>query len=43
MGRAEDMTVVRKRGLIEPRNRLRQLADSRICELASKVKIAMGC
>jgi len=41
--RAEDVTVVRKRSLIEPRTRLRQLTGKRICELASKVGIAMGC
>ena len=41
--RAEDVTVVRKQSLIEPRNRLRTLSDTRICELAAKVAIAMGC
>jgi mRNA interferase MazF len=41
--RAEDITVVRKQSLMEPRARLRQLSDRRICELASKVQIAMGC
>jgi mRNA-degrading endonuclease toxin of MazEF toxin-antitoxin module len=41
--RGEDITVVRKRSLIEPQIRLRQLADKRVCELASKVNIAMGC
>ena len=41
--RAEDITVVRKQSLIEPTGRLRQLSDKRICELASKVSIAMGC
>ena len=41
--RAEDVTVIRKGSLIEPRARLRQLAHKRICELASKVSIAMGC
>jgi len=41
--RAEDVTVVRKRSLIEPEARLRQIADKRVCELASKVSIAMGC
>ena len=41
--RAEDVTVVRKRSLVEPRTRLRRLGDKRICELASKVSIAMGC
>jgi mRNA interferase MazF len=41
--RAEDITVVRKQSLIEPHGRLRQLGDRRVCELASKVSIAMGC
>ena len=41
--RAEDVTVVRKLSLIEPQTRLRQLPDRRICELAAKVTIAMGC
>ena len=41
--RAEDITVVRKQNLIEPTGRLRQLSDKRICELADKVSIAMGC
>src|SRR5581483_9785583 len=35
--RAEDITVVRKQTLIEPRARLRRLADKRVCELAAKV------
>ena len=41
--RAEDVTVVRKQNLLEPRGRLRQLSNSRICELAAKVGLAMGC
>jgi mRNA-degrading endonuclease toxin of MazEF toxin-antitoxin module len=41
--RGEDVTVVRKRSLIEPQTRLRQIAGQRVCELASKVNIAMGC
>ena len=41
--RAEDVTVVRKRSLIEPQARLRQLTGKRVCELASKVSVAMGC
>jgi mRNA interferase MazF len=41
--RAEDVTVVRKASLIEPGSRLRKLSDKRICELASKVRVAMGC
>jgi mRNA interferase MazF len=41
--RAEDVTMVRKKSLVESRTRLRKLSDRRICELASKVSIAMGC
>jgi mRNA-degrading endonuclease toxin of MazEF toxin-antitoxin module len=41
--RAEDITVVRKSSLIESRARLRQLSSARICELAEKVSISMGC
>jgi mRNA-degrading endonuclease toxin of MazEF toxin-antitoxin module len=41
--RAEDITVVRKTSLIEPRIRLRRLGDRRVCELAAKVSLAMGC
>jgi mRNA-degrading endonuclease toxin of MazEF toxin-antitoxin module len=41
--RAEDITVLRKRSLVEPRTGLRRLGDKRICELANKVLIATGC
>ncbi len=41
--RAEDVTVVRKQSLVEPRGRLRQLSNSKICELAAKVGLSMGC
>jgi mRNA interferase MazF len=41
--RAEDITVVRRQNLVEPRHRLRQLSDLRVCELAAKVSAAMGC
>lgn len=41
--RAEDVTVVRKSSLVEPAGRLRRLSDRRICELARKVSVAMGC
>ena len=41
--KAEDVTVVRKDTLKEPRTRLRNVSNSRICDLAEKVKIAMGC
>lgn len=41
--RAEDVTVVRKQELVQPRHRLRQISETRICELAGKVCLAMGC
>jgi len=41
--KAEDVTVVRKTSLIEPRTRLRKLTHHRVCELADKIRIAMGC
>lgn len=41
--RAEDITVVRKQSLMEPRIGVRQLSNSQICELATMVSIAMGC
>jgi mRNA-degrading endonuclease toxin of MazEF toxin-antitoxin module len=41
--RAEDITTVRKESLIEPQGRLRQLGDRRVCELAARVTMAMGC
>ena len=40
---AENITVVKKESLIEPREGMRQISHSRICELAAKVKLAMGC
>jgi mRNA-degrading endonuclease toxin of MazEF toxin-antitoxin module len=41
--RGEDITVVNKQILVESRSGLRRLSNSRICELADKVLIAMGC
>jgi len=43
LARAEDVAVILKVDLVEPRSRLRTLSDKRICELAAKVSIAMGC
>ena len=40
--KAEDITVVQKASLVEPRGALRVLSDGRICELVVKVSIAMG-
>lgn len=41
--RAEDITVVRKESLIEPRHPVRKLSHTRICQIADAVRIAMGC
>ena len=43
IARAEDITVVSKSELREPRTALRFVSNRRICELAEKVKFAMGC
>jgi mRNA interferase MazF len=43
IARAEDITVIRKVHLVEPRSGLRTLSHRRVCELAEMVKIAMGC
>ena len=41
--RAEDLTVVRKQSLIEPKATLRTLSNTRVCQIADAVRIAMGC
>jgi mRNA-degrading endonuclease toxin of MazEF toxin-antitoxin module len=41
--RCEDLTVVRKETLVEPKQPLRALSHSRICQIADVVRIAMGC
>jgi mRNA-degrading endonuclease toxin of MazEF toxin-antitoxin module len=41
--KSEDVTVVRKESLIEPRHPLRTLSNTRVCEIAEKVQMAMGC
>jgi mRNA interferase MazF len=43
IARAEDVTTVRKTQLVPPRAGLRIVSNRRICELAEKVKLAMGC
>ena len=40
---AENITVVHKRSLIELGSRLRRLSHRRVCELAARVSVAMGC
>lgn len=41
--RCEDLTVVRKESLVEPKQSLRTLSHARICQIAERVLIAMGC
>jgi mRNA-degrading endonuclease toxin of MazEF toxin-antitoxin module len=41
--KAEDITVVRKESLIEPKLALRALSHTRICQIADAVRVAMGC
>ncbi|HWZ44930.1 MAG TPA: type II toxin-antitoxin system PemK/MazF family toxin [Candidatus Saccharimonadales bacterium] len=41
--RAENITVVRKQELREPRSGLRRLSNTRICQIAEGVKVAMAC
>ena len=41
--RCEDLTVVRKESLVEPRQPLRTLSHARICQIAERVLIAIGC
>ncbi len=41
--RSEDVTVIRKENLVEPRFKLRQISNARICELGAKLQIAIGC
>jgi len=41
--RAEDVTVVGKQSLVEPRGSLRRLSNARTCEFAAKIGLAMGC
>ena len=43
VAQSENVTVVRKEMLVATRDRLRQLTHAKICEIADKVKIAMGC
>ncbi len=40
---AEDVSVVRKESLQEPKSPLRTLSHTRICQIADAVRIAMGC
>jgi len=41
--RCEDLTVVKKDFLIEPKVPLRALSHTRVCQIADAVRVAMGC
>ena len=41
--RCEEITVMRKESLLAPKQPLRTLSHSRICQIADVVGIAMGC
>jgi len=41
--KGEDVTVVRKESLTESRYPLRSLSNTRICQIADAVRMAMGC
>ena len=41
--RCEDLTVVKKEFLVEPKSPLRTLSNTRVCQIADRVRIAMGC
>lgn len=41
--KAEDIAVVRKTALHEPRYKLCNLSNQRVCELVEKIRYAMGC
>jgi mRNA-degrading endonuclease toxin of MazEF toxin-antitoxin module len=41
--RCEDVTVVKKESLVEPKFPLRVVSNTRVCLIADAVRIAMGC
>jgi mRNA-degrading endonuclease toxin of MazEF toxin-antitoxin module len=41
--RCEDLTVVRKEFLVQPKSPLRTLSNTRVCQIADALRIAMGC
>jgi mRNA-degrading endonuclease toxin of MazEF toxin-antitoxin module len=43
VAKAEDVSVVWKAELDVPRERLRGLSSSQVCDLARRVELAMGC
>ena len=41
--RAEDVTVIRKVNLVEPRSPLRHIGGARICQIGHAIQLAIGC
>ena len=41
--RAEDVSVVLKTSLREPKGKLRMLSNTKVCEIADALRFAMGC
>jgi mRNA-degrading endonuclease toxin of MazEF toxin-antitoxin module len=41
--RCEDLTVVKKEFLVEPKFPLRTLRNTQVCQIADRVRLAMGC
>ncbi len=41
--RCEDLTVVKKEFLVEPKFPLRTLSSTRVCQIADAARVAMGC
>ena len=41
--KCEDITTVFKNALIQPKQQLRNLSHSRICQIADLVRVSMGC
>jgi len=41
--RPDNLTMIRKTDLLEPRQALRRVSDRRICEIAAKLRLAVGC
>ncbi len=43
VAQADNITTVRRESLTEPRPQQRKLSHTRVCELASLMRAAMGC
>jgi mRNA-degrading endonuclease toxin of MazEF toxin-antitoxin module len=41
--RAEDITVIRKANLVEPRSRLRQINNTCSCQIGRAIEVSVGC